>query len=144
MHVTCLHSQRASGPFFLVLLMLRTKIICSFRVPGTSNLVAHHHIPEEQSSNYTAVKTAQLTCKYVYTCIYLSSIYVGVCIKKWDCTKIMYMREYFLTRMLYKYSITKSKMADFQYQPCITLDSAQRNREESKLMFMRDAERHKK
>jgi hypothetical protein len=46
------------------------------------------------------------------------------------------MREYFLTRMLYKYSITKNKMADFQYQPCITLDSAQRNREELKLMLM--------
>ena len=35
-------------------------------------------------------------------------------------------------------------MADFQYQPCITLDSAQTNREESKLMLIRDAERHKK
>ena len=37
----------------------------------------------------------------------------------------------------------KSNMADFQYQPCITLDSAQRNREESKLMLIRDAERQK-
>jgi len=57
---------RASGPFFLVLLTLRTKIMCSFRVPGTNNLVAHHHSSEEKSANYTAVKTAQLTCKYIY------------------------------------------------------------------------------
>lgn len=142
MHVTCLHSQRSSGPFFLVLLTLRMKI-CSFRVPGTNNLVAHHHTPEEQSSNYTAVKTAQLTCKYID--IYSgSSLYIGVCIKRWNCTKIMYIREYFLTRMLYKYSITKSNMTDFQYQPCTTLDSAQRNREESKVMLIRDAERRKK
>jgi hypothetical protein len=35
-------------------------------------------------------------------------------------------------------------MADSQYQPCITLDSAHRNREESKLMLVRDAEGHKK
>jgi hypothetical protein len=63
------------------------KTICSFRVPGTNNLVAHHHIPEEKSSNYTAVKTAQLACKYIYIYIFIYSgflIYIGVCIKNWD------------------------------------------------------------
>lgn len=92
----CLHSQRASGSFFLALLPLRMKIICSFKVSGTTNLVAQHHI-----LNYTAVKTSQLTCKYIYLIYSESSIYNRVCTKK------IHMREYFPTRILYNYSTTK-------------------------------------
>jgi hypothetical protein len=124
-HVTCFHSQRASGPFFLVLLVLRMKIICSFRVPGTNSPVVHHHIPEQKSSNYTAVKTAQLTCKYIF--IYSGSSIWGL-YQKVGLYKCNIYEGIFPDKNVIQVLKAKSNMADFQYQPCITLDSAQRNR----------------
>lgn len=106
--------------------------------------MAHHHIPEEPSSNYTAMKTAQLACKYIYTHTQWVLIHIGVHIKKVGLYKNNIYEGIFPDKNVIQVFCYKSNMADFQYQPCITLDSAQSNREESKLMLITDAERHKK